>query len=95
MCRYLGDWQFRNIFYVFLTMAAALVIPDLMLINRWNLQIGVPDELLVFGEATIAPIIRRCLVMPMFIIAAKVVAFFNVDCICLILNRSLGVSAGS
>lgn len=72
--RYLGGWQFRHTFYLFLTLAASLVIPDLILINRWNLRVGVPDELLVFGEATVAPIIRRCIVMPMFIIAAKVLS---------------------
>lgn len=33
---------------------------------------GVSDKLLVFGEAAIAPIIRRCILMPMFIIMAKV-----------------------
>ena len=84
-CRYLGSWQFRNIFYCFLTLAAALVVPDMIIIQRWNLKVGVPDELLVFGEATIAPIIRRCIVMPMFIIAAKV----NNHAICISMYRHL------
>lgn len=70
--RYLGDWQFRNIFYVFLTLAALLAIPDMILVLRLNIRYGVPDELLVFGEAAVAPIIRRCMTLPMFIIAAKV-----------------------
>jgi hypothetical protein len=59
-------------FICFLSLAICLGIPDIILINRWNIQAGIPDELIIFGEAAIAPVIRRCVAMPLYIIAAKV-----------------------
>ena len=53
-------------------MAVCLGIPDIVLINRWNLRFGIPDEAIIFGEFAIAPVIRRCVAMPLYIISAKV-----------------------
>jgi hypothetical protein len=70
--RFLSSWPFRRTFYYFITLAALLGIPDITLIMRWNLALGISDEWFVFGEAAIAPILRRCTAMPLYIIAAKV-----------------------
>ena len=43
---------------------------DLVLVMRWNLAIGVPDTVFIFGDELIGDLILRFNTMPLFVLAA-------------------------
>ncbi len=45
---------------------------DLVIVSRSNTKVGIPDEAMIFGDATLSPMVRRFIMMPIFVLAAKV-----------------------
>jgi hypothetical protein len=70
--RYLSSWKYRTIFSVTMLFLALMGLIDVILVKRWNLSVGVPDEILILGDSALSPMARRFYVMPLFILAAKV-----------------------
>ena len=69
---YLSSWSYRSIFTLSLISLICLSIFDVILVMRWNLDVGIPDALLVFGDSAMSPVASRFYIMPMLILAAKV-----------------------
>jgi len=70
--RYLTNVSYKRIFggaQVILVMANLL---DLVLIKRWNVEIGLPDELFLVGDTIFTETMRRFFDMPMLVLAAQV-----------------------
>lgn len=53
-------------------MMVATNLLDLVIVSRVNTTVGVPDECVIFGDATLTPMVRRFVMMPIFVLAAKV-----------------------
>lgn len=70
--RYLSAWKYRTIFAATMLFLAVMGLIDVVLVNRWNLSYGIPDEILILGDSALSPMARRFYVMPLFILAAKV-----------------------
>lgn len=60
---------------IFLSCAGVI---DIILVKRWNLLLGIPDEVLVLGDCALTPMARRFYVMPLYILAAKVKITFYI-----------------
>ena len=45
---------------------------DVVLVKRWNLRLGIPDEIMILGDSALSPMARRFYIMPLYILAAKV-----------------------
>lgn len=63
---------YRRIFSFTMVLLALLNTIDIVLVKRWNLALGVPDEVLVLGDCALSPMARRFYIMPLYILAAKV-----------------------
>ena len=50
---------------------AVMNLTDVVLVKRWNLAAGVPDEVMVLGDCALSPMARRFYIMPLYILAAK------------------------
>jgi hypothetical protein len=70
--RYLSSWRYRTIFAATMLFLALMGLMDVVLVKRWNLSLGIPDEVLILGDSALSPMARRFYVMPLFILAAKV-----------------------
>jgi hypothetical protein len=70
--RYLSAWAYRKIFACTMVFLAVMNLTDVVLVKRWNLAVGVPDEVLVLGDCALSPMARRFYIMPLYILAAKV-----------------------
>lgn len=70
--RYLSSWKYRTIFAATMLFLAVMGLIDIILVKRWNLLYGIPDEILILGDSALSPMARRFYVMPLFILAAKV-----------------------
>lgn len=51
---------------------AVMNLTDVVLVKRWNLMVGIPDEVMVLGDCALSPMARRFYIMPLYILAAKV-----------------------
>lgn len=57
---------------MFLQVALALVsLIDIFIISRENKRLGIPDEAMVMGDVTLSPMVRRFIMMPIFVLASK------------------------
>lgn len=45
---------------------------DIIIVSRWNTLIGYPDAAMLIGDLTLYPMVRRMVMMPMFVLASKV-----------------------
>jgi hypothetical protein len=45
---------------------------DLVIVSRVNKSVGIPDECLIFGDITLTPMVKRFLMLPTFVLAAKI-----------------------
>lgn len=45
---------------------------DLIIVSRSNKSVGIPDECVIFGDITLTPMVRRFVMMPIFVLSAKV-----------------------
>jgi hypothetical protein len=70
--RYLSTWPYRKIFSSTMVFLALMNLTDVILVKRWNLLLGVPDEVMVLGDCALSPMARRFYIMPLYILAAKV-----------------------
>ena len=51
---------------------AIMNLTDVVLVKRWNIAIGIPDEVVILGDCALSPMARRFYIMPLYILAAKV-----------------------
>eukprot|EP00602_Paraphysomonas_sp_CaronLab_P009170 CAMPEP_0185032074 /NCGR_PEP_ID=MMETSP1103-20130426/19919_1 /TAXON_ID=36769 /ORGANISM="Paraphysomonas bandaiensis, Strain Caron Lab Isolate" /LENGTH=560 /DNA_ID=CAMNT_0027567833 /DNA_START=250 /DNA_END=1932 /DNA_ORIENTATION=+ len=70
--RYLSTWTYRSIFTCTMLFLAIMNLIDVVLVKRWNLQLGIPDEIMILGDSALSPMARRFYIMPLYILAAKV-----------------------
>jgi hypothetical protein len=70
--RFLSSWAYRKIFACTMIFLAIMNLTDVVLVKRWNLSIGIPDEVMVLGDCALSPMARRFYIMPLYILAAKV-----------------------
>ena len=70
--RYLSSWKYRTIFATTMLFLTGMGLIDIILVKRWNISIGIPDEVMILGDSALSPMARRFYVMPLFILAAKV-----------------------
>jgi len=47
-------------------------LSDLILVKRWNLEIGLPDVIFVAGDDALGELIGRFFMMPLFVLCSKV-----------------------
>jgi hypothetical protein len=45
---------------------------DIFIISRENKRLGIPDECMIFGDVTLTPMVRRFIMMPIFVLASRV-----------------------
>lgn len=45
---------------------------DIIIVSRWNTQVGIPDAAMLIGDLTLYPMVRRLILLPLLILAAKV-----------------------
>mmetsp|Transcript_20028 Transcript_20028/g.29994 ORF Transcript_20028/g.29994 Transcript_20028/m.29994 type:complete len:640 (+) Transcript_20028:70-1989(+) len=69
--RYFSQWSYRSIFTLAQVLLVFFNMMDLLWVTRVNVKMGIPDEVFIFGEELIGPIIRRLAQMPMLILAAR------------------------
>lgn len=70
--RYLSCWPYRSIFAATMFFLAFMNLTDVVLVKRWNIALGIPDEVMVLGDCALSPMARRFYIMPLYILAAKV-----------------------
>jgi hypothetical protein len=70
--RYLSAWPYRSIFACTMAFLAVMNLIDVVLVKRWNLSVGIPDEIMILGDSALSPMARRFYIMPLYILAAKV-----------------------
>lgn len=63
--------SYRSIFISTQILLVFTNLLDVVFVMRWNLVLGIPDEVFVLGDATITPVVRRFSLMPMFVMASK------------------------
>jgi hypothetical protein len=69
---YFSTWSYKSIFSFALVSLALTNIFDVILVERWNLRVGIPDKMLALGDSALSPVARRLFALPMVILAAKV-----------------------
>ncbi|DAZ96237.1 TPA: hypothetical protein N0F65_012599 [Lagenidium giganteum] len=65
------DISFRRIFFIAQVALAVVSMLDVVLVTRFNLQMGIPDKAFVLGDAVIADVIGRLKTMPVLVLCAK------------------------
>jgi hypothetical protein len=45
---------------------------DIVIVSRWNTLVGYPDAAMLLGDLTLYPMVRRMVMMPMFVLASRV-----------------------
>lgn len=69
--RYFSTWSYRKIWTMTQIVLVGVNLLDLVWVLRWNVDVGIPDEVFFLGEELIGPLISRLNTMPLFILAAK------------------------
>jgi len=70
--KWIAHWQFQDMFRFTAMLRCCAAVADIIIINRWNLAIGIPDEIMfVCGNAVVAPIIAAMDTIPMVALTAK------------------------
>jgi len=70
--RYLTKVSYRWVFAAGQVVAVLANLLDLVLIKRWNLSVGLPDQVFVVGDTIFTTTIRRFFDMPVLVLAAQV-----------------------
>jgi hypothetical protein len=70
--KYLTTWQYRKIFVCTQLLMVGTNMLDLVIVTRKNIEVGIPDKAMIFGDATLSPMVRRFIMMPIYVLAAKV-----------------------
>jgi hypothetical protein len=68
----LSRWSFRDMFRFTALLRCFGAVADVVIINRWNLAVGVPDRVMFMaGNAVVGPIIAAMDAMPMVALTSK------------------------
>ncbi|CAI5734044.1 unnamed protein product [Hyaloperonospora brassicae] len=65
------DMSFRRIFLIAQISLAVVSLLDVVLVTRYNLEMGIPDKAFVLGDAVVADVISRLKTMPVMVLSAK------------------------
>ncbi len=69
----MSRWRFRTVILVTLIMSRLGGVVDLILVKRWNLEMGIPDKVFyVLGEAILENVVVALYTIPTFAIIGKV-----------------------
>ncbi|KAJ3063162.1 hypothetical protein HK102_008551 [Quaeritorhiza haematococci] len=69
--RFFKTTPFRKMFFWTQLFSAALLFSDVILINRWNVKVGLPDIPFLIGSDAIYAIMDRLFSMPFLVLAAQ------------------------
>lgn len=69
---YFCYFSYRILFGTTLLFLSLLSLVDLVLVLRLNVQVGINDLFLVFGECALSPMMRRLFLLPIFVLVARV-----------------------
>ena len=70
---WLNKWTFRRVFYLTTALKITASIFDLIMVYRWNVRVGIPDEVAyMMGDKIIFPVVQMLDFMPGVILMAKV-----------------------
>jgi hypothetical protein len=69
--RYFSRWSYRRIWQMTQIVFVALNLLDYIWVSRWNVRLGITDEVFVLGEEVLSPVFSRLSAMPLFILAAR------------------------
>lgn len=61
---FMSHWRFRSVLYFSNVMLILFSVPGIVLVNRWNLVIGLPDWLFVLGTETLQVVTGAWASMP-------------------------------
>lgn len=70
--RYLTGVSFRKIFFWTLTLSWVLKWSYMVLIFRWNLDLGIPDIWFALADSIILTLIGQCILMPVVVLGARI-----------------------
>lgn len=70
--KYMTTWQYRYTFTVTQFLVCIVGLLDIIIVSRWNTLVGYPDAAMLIGDLTLYPMVRRMVMMPMFVLASKV-----------------------
>ena len=68
---FLKTWNYRTIFISVQLILVLTNLLDFCLVTRANVALGIPDEVFVLGDSTFGPIVKRLYLMPMYVMASK------------------------
>eukprot|EP00603_Paraphysomonas_imperforata_P010535 CAMPEP_0114480506 /NCGR_PEP_ID=MMETSP0104-20121206/17170_1 /TAXON_ID=37642 ORGANISM="Paraphysomonas imperforata, Strain PA2" /NCGR_SAMPLE_ID=MMETSP0104 /ASSEMBLY_ACC=CAM_ASM_000202 /LENGTH=110 /DNA_ID=CAMNT_0001655999 /DNA_START=110 /DNA_END=438 /DNA_ORIENTATION=- len=70
--RFLTRWPYRRIYIYMQVLSAVVSLCDIVIVSRLNTKIGIPDEAMLLSDTTLAPGVLRLIMMPTYVLAAKV-----------------------
>jgi len=70
--KFLTGVSYRRIFFVAQLALVAYNMSDLILVNRWNLELGIPDVVFVAGDDAFGKLVGRIFFIPLFVLCSKV-----------------------
>jgi hypothetical protein len=70
--KYMTTWQYRYTFTMTQILVCLVGLLDIIIVSRWNTLVGYPDAAMLIGDLTLYPMVRRMVMMPMFVLASKV-----------------------
>jgi len=70
--QYMQNWSFRAAFCVTASIQVLASIFDLLIVNRWNIGVGIPDKAIyLFGDAACQSMAQMMALMPMAMLTAR------------------------
>ena len=69
--KYFHDVPYREIFFGAQIVLVFTNLMDIIMVLRINLSVGIPDTWFILGDNMLTPLVRRLIIMPTSILAAK------------------------
>lgn len=70
--RTMSDWNFRPVFWVTTVVKVCAAMIDIVIVNRWNIAIGIPDEVTyMLGDAIVFQLCATLDFMPAVVLTSK------------------------
>ena len=68
----MSDWNFRPVFWVTTVVKVCAAMIDIVIVNRWNIAIGIPDEVTyMLGDAIVFQLCATLDFMPAVVLTSK------------------------
>jgi len=69
--KWLKEVEIKDVLYWSSLISAPLGLTQLILVNHWNRDLGIPDSLFVFGDDAVLTVLGQIAFMPTLVLAAK------------------------